>query len=59
MYGEMGSQSNTMIFSDKPGDFNTLLAQAAAVLKNTNLKPMEAQAVPEYTFTPDTDTDRQ
>jgi regulator of protease activity HflC (stomatin/prohibitin superfamily) len=32
MYGEMGAQSNTMIFSDKPGDLNALLAQASAVM---------------------------
>jgi len=35
MYGEMGSKSNTMVFSDKPGDVNALMAQAAAVLGNT------------------------
>ena len=41
MYGQMGSQSNTMIFSDKPGDFNSLVAQASAVLQQSgsNLKP--------------------
>ena len=33
MYGEMGSKSNTMIFSDRPGDVKTLLAQASAILK--------------------------
>jgi regulator of protease activity HflC (stomatin/prohibitin superfamily) len=32
MYGEMGSQSNTMIFSDRPGDVNALLAQAATAV---------------------------
>lgn len=58
MYGEMGSQSNTMIFSDKPGDFNTLLAQAAAVLKSTNATPVQAQR-PEYTFTADVDAEKQ
>ena len=34
MYGEMGAKSNTMIFADKPGDLNTVLAQAAAVLSS-------------------------
>lgn len=33
MYGEMGKQSNTMIFSDRPADLHALLAQAAAVIK--------------------------
>jgi hypothetical protein len=28
----MGAQSNTMIFSDKPADINSLIAQAAAVI---------------------------
>jgi regulator of protease activity HflC (stomatin/prohibitin superfamily) len=32
MYGEMGSQSNTMVFSKEPGDVHAMLAQAAAVL---------------------------
>lgn len=35
MYGQMGSQSNTMLFQDKPGDLNGLLAQAAASLAHT------------------------
>lgn len=32
MYGEMGSKSNTMVFSKEPGDVHAMLAQAAAVL---------------------------
>ncbi|CAN0317505.1 unnamed protein product, partial [Phaeothamnion confervicola] len=32
MFGTMGAQSNTMLFSDRPGDVNALLAQAAAVV---------------------------
>jgi len=32
MYGEIGSTSNTMLFQEKPGDLNALLAQASAVL---------------------------
>jgi hypothetical protein len=35
MYGNIGSKSNTMIFSDKPGDINSLFAQANTVMKNT------------------------
>lgn len=31
MYGEMGQKSNTMIFSEKPGDVNALFAQASAI----------------------------
>jgi hypothetical protein len=31
MYGEMGAKSNTMIFSDRPADINTLMAQASTV----------------------------
>lgn len=43
MYGEMGSTSNTMIFSDKPGDMNSLVAQAAAVFSSTNQMLPERQ----------------
>ena len=35
MYGEMGAASNTMLFSDRPADVNSLLAQAATVLGQT------------------------
>ena len=38
MYGEMGQKSNTMIFSDKPGDINALFAQAASVLSAAQTK---------------------
>lgn len=31
MYGEMGKSSNTMIFSERPADLNTLLAQASQI----------------------------
>ncbi|CAM9904947.1 unnamed protein product [Chrysoparadoxa australica] len=34
MYGEMGQKSNTMLFTEKPGDVNSLMAQAATVLNN-------------------------
>ena len=34
MYGEMGKQSNTLMFlPDKPGDPTALFAQAAAVVR--------------------------
>jgi len=36
MYGEMGAKSNTMLFQDRPGDLNALLAQAATVLATTS-----------------------
>ena len=36
MYGAMGSQSNTMIFSERPGDLNALMAQVAAIVKSTS-----------------------
>jgi len=37
MYSEMGKQSNTMIFSDRPADVNSLIAQAAAVVQQTQV----------------------
>jgi regulator of protease activity HflC (stomatin/prohibitin superfamily) len=36
MYGDMGAKSNTMIFSDRPGDVNALLAQAVMAMKAAN-----------------------
>jgi len=36
MYGEMGKKSNTMLFMDKPGDVQGLLAQAAAVFHKSS-----------------------
>lgn len=39
MYAEMGQQSNTMIFSDRPGDVNALIAQAAAIVQQTQSIP--------------------
>lgn len=35
MYGQMGKQSNTMIFSQNPADIGSLMAQATAVLETT------------------------
>jgi len=35
MYSDMGQKSNTMIFSERPGDVNHLLAQAGAIFNAT------------------------
>lgn len=35
MYSDIGQKSNTMIFSNQPGDVNALFSQAAAVVANT------------------------
>ncbi len=35
MYGDIGQKSNTMIFSDRPADMNSLIAQATAIVDNT------------------------
>jgi hypothetical protein len=48
MYGEMGAKSNTMIFSDKPADINSLMAQAGAVfqgVQGANMLPQEVVEV--------------
>ncbi len=34
MYGEMAQKSNTMVFSERPADIRSLMAQAAAVVRN-------------------------
>lgn len=34
MYSDIGQKSNTMIFSDRPGDVNALMNQANAVLNS-------------------------
>lgn len=41
MYGDMAKQSNTMIFSDKPGDVNALFAQASAVFSAAATTPKQ------------------
>ncbi len=46
MYGLMGSQSNTMVFSERPGDVNALLAQAALALKGASSPPNPNSVVP-------------
>ena len=35
MYGEMGRESNTMIFNKEPADFGALVSQATAVFSKT------------------------
>ena len=42
MYSDIGQKSNTMIFSDRPGDVNALMAQAATVIQSLpmNNKPI-------------------
>lgn len=36
MYGEMGKQSNTMIFNDRPADVSALMAQAVTAMNAAN-----------------------
>jgi regulator of protease activity HflC (stomatin/prohibitin superfamily) len=38
MYSDIGKNSNTMIFSERPGDVNYLLAQAGSIFNATNVK---------------------
>jgi len=38
MYGEMGSKSNTMFFSDKPADLQSLMVQTVAAIKTLDTK---------------------
>jgi regulator of protease activity HflC (stomatin/prohibitin superfamily) len=35
MYGEMGKQSNTILFNERPADVNALLTQAVAAMQTT------------------------
>ena len=47
MYGEMGKQSNTILFNDRPADVNALLAQAMTAMQAVSqaTKPIPAEAV--------------
>lgn len=54
MYGEMGRESNTMIFNERPADVTALLAQAVTVMKAVdvprkghNLEPVNIEALPD------------
>ena len=38
MYGEMGKESNTMIFNERPGDVSALLVQAVTAMNAANLQ---------------------
>lgn len=38
MYSNIGSHSNTMIFNEKPGDINALMAQVSSILNNKIIK---------------------
>lgn len=42
MYGEMGKESNTMLFMDKAGDVNSLMAQAATVFSTATHASQQA-----------------
>lgn len=48
MYGEMGQQSNTIMFNDRPADVNALLSQAVmsmnAAVKATNVPVLPAES---------------
>jgi regulator of protease activity HflC (stomatin/prohibitin superfamily) len=39
MYGEMGKESNTIIFNERPGDVSALLAQAVTAMNAVSPKP--------------------
>lgn len=50
MYGEMGSQSNTLMFNERPADINALLSQAAMALgaatkQNSNVTTEETTVI--------------
>lgn len=46
MYGEMGQQSNTIMFNDRPADVNALLSQAVMSM-NAAAKASNVPALPE------------
>lgn len=43
MYGDIGQKSNTMFFSEKPGDVNALMAQAATIFKASPSPPKQME----------------
>jgi len=59
MYGEMGKQSNTILFNERPADVNALLTQAATAMqaatsataskKAVSTSPSSTLAIPEKT----------
>ena len=46
MYGEMGKQSNTILFNDRPADVNALLVQAMTAMKVAGQNMPEGVATP-------------
>ena len=44
MYSDIGQKSNTMVFSERPGDINALFAQAASVLSASGSKTSQQQS---------------
>lgn len=48
MYGEMGKQSNTILFNDRPADVNALLTQAMTAMKvaGENVHTVSSKPVP-------------
>lgn len=58
MYGEMGKQSNTILFNDRPADVNALLVQAMTAMKvaggdhvDAAARPLSQQSLPETATT--------
>ena len=54
MYGEMGKQSNTILFNDRPADVNALMVQAMTAMKvaGENVHTSKPPALPETTAEP-------
>ena len=46
MYGEMGKESNTMIFNDRPADVSALLVQAVTAMNAATRPPKGLAATP-------------
>ena len=55
MYGEMGKQSNTILFNERPADVTALMAQAMTALRITggDFRPTEAKAIDSVKATAD------
>eukprot|EP00529_Nitzschia_sp_RCC80_P020688 CAMPEP_0113509704 /NCGR_PEP_ID=MMETSP0014_2-20120614/37721_1 /TAXON_ID=2857 /ORGANISM="Nitzschia sp." /LENGTH=411 /DNA_ID=CAMNT_0000405559 /DNA_START=102 /DNA_END=1337 /DNA_ORIENTATION=+ /assembly_acc=CAM_ASM_000159 len=48
MYGEMGAQSNTIMFNDRPADVNALLSQAVVAMEAVKSSDGTAGTKPEH-----------
>jgi len=61
MYGEMGKQSNTILFNDRPADVNALLVQAMTAMKvageNVHTSNATQTLIPETNAKPKTESD--